>query len=330
MRSYPGSKKPSPMEPSERLRRPDIIWRPQPRSGMSTKTQIIRSTAAPLALTERVGRVFKYRELLVNLVRRELRARYKESALGFAWSMLNPVLYLVVFYLVFNIFLPGGIPYFPVYLLCGLLPWTLFSNSLTASAVSVVSGGPLLKKVYFPREILPLASLGAAMFHFLLQTLVLLGFLVIFRYPFVSANLVLVPVALAVETLLLIGLGLLLSAATVYLRDIQHFLDLATLALFWMTPIVYPVALVAGKLQPKGLFGLYLLNPVTPIVLSFQRAFYNQVAPTLHGQTVQILLDQPMSWYLGRLGLVGAASIVLIVVGQILFARLEGNFAAEL
>jgi len=297
---------------------------------MNTKTQVIRSASSPLDLAGRFKRLLSYRQLLRSLVRRELRSRYKDSALGFGWSMLNPILYLVVFYLVFNIFLPGGIPFFPVFLLSGLLPWTLFSSALSSGASSVVANGPLLKKVYFPREVLPLASLGASMFHFFLQLAVLIGFLVIFRYPFLSENLLLVPIALMTEILLLVGLGLLLSAITVYLRDVQHFLELALLAWFWMTPIVYPVALVAGKLVPKGLFGFYLANPMTPVVLSFQRAFYNRVTPTLRGEPVSILLDQPMSWYLQRLSVVASVAVVLIVVGQIVFARLEGNFAAEL
>lgn len=285
---------------------------------------------APPGILARARRLIAYRDLLKNLIRRDLRVRYQESALGFAWSMLNPILYLVVFYVVFNVFLPGGIPYFPVFLLSGLLPWTLFASSLSGATVSVVGGGALIKKVYFPREVLPLASIGSALVHFALQTLVFVAFLLLFRYPFAGEFLLLVPLALLVEVVLLYGFGLLLASLNVYLRDVQHFLELALLAWFWMTPIVYPVALVADKLAPRGLFGLYLLNPVAPIVLSFQRAFYNRVTPLQDGSAVPVLLDQPLSWYLQHLALVAVFALVLAVIGQIVFARGEGSFAEEL
>lgn len=289
----------------------------------------ISSPRRPTSL-DRFRELMNYRELLRNLIKKDLKVRYQDSVLGFAWSMLNPILYLVVFYLVFNLFLPGGIPYFPVFLLSGLLPWTMFSTALAGGTGSVVGGGPLLKKVYFPRQVLPLASIGAAMFHLALQMIVLLAFLVIFRYPFVSEFLLLVPYAILVELLVLIGFTLLLSAANVYLRDIQHFLDLTLLAWFWMTPIVYQVALVRDRLAPRGLFSYYLVNPMTPIVLSFQRAFYNRVSGSVRGERVQVLLDQPLGWYFEKLTYVGAFGLLLIAIGSWAFGRLEGNFAEAL
>lgn len=282
-------------------------------------------------LRGRIRKLFEYRELLLNLVRKEIRTRYKESVLGFLWSMLNPILYLVVFWIVFNVFLPTAIPAFPVFLLAGLLPWTLFASSLGAGTNSIVGNGALLKKVYFPREVLPLASIGAGLFHFFLQMLVLMGFLVVFRYPFGSEYLALVVPALLTEILLLVGLVILLSAWTVYLRDISHFLELALLAWFWLTPIVYPVVLVFDKLEARGLFELYrFLNPMIPIVLSFQRAFYNQVTPELDGVPTPVLLDKPMSWYFGGLGVIAVSATVLIIIGFYVFSRLEGRFAEEL
>ncbi|MGH2733736.1 MAG: ABC transporter permease [Actinomycetota bacterium] len=293
---------------------------------MSTEVQV-QTRVPTLDLVGRLRRLIAYRELLINLVRKELRVRYKESVLGFLWSMLNPLLYLAVFYVVFNFFLPNrGVPYFTIFLLSGLLGWTLFSSSLAGGANSIVGNGALLKKVNFPREVLPLATVGASVFHFLLQMLVLLGVLILIGYPFFGENLLLVPVALTVEVLLLAGLVLLVSSVTVYLRDVQHFVELALLAWFWMTPIVYQVAIVFDRLAPKGLFGLYLLNPMAPITLAFQRAFYNRVTP----QGIPILLDAPLSWYMARLGLVALVALALFVVGLAVFARAEGNFAEEL
>lgn len=297
---------------------------------MSTKTQAVHGGASTFNLIERLLRPFTHRELLVNLVRKELRVRYKDSVLGFLWSMLNPVLYLVVFYVVFNYFLTGGIPFFPVFMLSGLLPWTLFSSSMSNGAGSIVANGPLLKKVYFPREVLPLASVGAALFHFFLQTLVLVAFLVVFRYSVDLEFLPLVPLAIIVEILLVAALSLLLSSLTVYLRDIQHFIEIALLAWFWMTPIIYPVGLVFDKLNPRGLFGYYLMNPLTTIVITMQRAFYAKVSPVVEGTRINVLLDRPVSWYLEHLGYVALAAVLLLLLGQYVFARVEGNFAEEL
>lgn len=297
---------------------------------MNTGTRIINVSRPRFSLRHSVVVPFKYWDLLVNLIHKELRVRYKDSVLGFVWSMLNPILYLVVFYVVFNFFLTGGIPYFPVFLLSGLLPWTLFSTALSTGAGSIVANGPLLKKVSFPREVIPMAAVGAALFHFALQVMVLLAFLITFRYPFASGHLLLLPAALITELLLVAAFAMLLSAITVYLRDIQHFLELGLLAWFWMTPIIYPVILVFDKLSPRGLFGLYLVNPLTPIVLSFQRAFYNKVSPTRNGESVRVLLDQPMSWYFQHLAYVALFALALLAVAQFTFARLEGDFAEEL
>jgi ABC-2 type transport system permease protein len=272
----------------------------------------------------------RHRELLVNLVRKELRGRYKDSALGFVWTLLNPVFYVLVFWLVFGIIMPSGIPNFPAFFLAGLLPWTLFASALTGGTFSVVGNGPLLKKVYFPREVLPLASVGAALFHFCLQVLVLVAYLVVIKQPFLSEYLLLVPAALLVEIVLVAGLALLLSAVNVYVRDVQHFLELAVLAWFWATPIAYPAALVQEQLK-GGWFQLFVLNPMAPVVMALQRAFYNQTAPVgAGGKPVPVLLDVGAGWYVERLALTGAIGVALVVVGLIVFARVEGNFAEEL
>ncbi|GAC1483515.1 MAG: hypothetical protein NVS1B16_13230 [Pseudarthrobacter sp.] len=289
----------------------------------------------------RLGRLWTYRNLLLNLTKRDLRIRYKESFLGFLWSLLNPLMYLVIFYIVFVKIQPAGIPNFVVFFLSGLLPWTLFQNSMMGATNSVVSGAPLLKRVSFPREVLPLAVIGANVFQFFLQMLVLLGILLIFRYPFVSPYLVLVIPAFVVEILLLTGFSLIVSSLTVYLRDIIHFMELATLFWFWVTPVVYAVAGVAKKLAAAHIsFNWLLLNPMVVPVMSFQRAFYNNVNPSVKCTDpvshlpatchTPILLNFPMSWYLKQLGILTVVAIGLIYVGFAIFGRAEGNFAEEL
>src|SRR3954462_7105244 len=156
-----------------------------------------RISAAPSSLVARVADIALHRELLLNLVRLELKAKYKASALGFAWSLLNPAMYLVVFYIAFDVILGSGIPRFPIYLLSGLLVWNFFTAALNSGTGSVVAGQGLVKKVWFPREVLPLASVGAALVHFFLQLLVLIAALVLLRHPVGWAEIPLLPLALA-------------------------------------------------------------------------------------------------------------------------------------
>src|SRR5947207_7780076 len=190
--------------------------------------------------------------------------------LGFACSLLNPLLYLVFFYIAFVKILGTGVPEFPIYLLSGLLVWNLFSTGLSAACLSVVSNAGLVKKVSFPREILPLASIGSMLVHFFLQSLVLFTVIALLWRPVAWPYVALIPLALLALLLLTAALGILLSAVNVYLRDTQHFLELALLAWFWVTPVVYGF-MTLGKRH--GWFTkIWMMNPVTPIVLIFQRA----------------------------------------------------------
>jgi ABC-2 type transport system permease protein len=279
---------------------------------------------------KRFRRIVEYHELLVGMTRKELKVKYKNSVLGFFWSMLNPALTLVVFYVVFQIFLKSGIPVFAIYLLSGVLVWNLFSTALPGATQSVVINAPLVKKVAFPREVLALASVGAALVHFFLQSIVLLLALLIFRYPVSGHFSLLIVPALLTLLLFVSALGILLSAINVYLRDTQHLLELLLLAWFWMTPIVYQYRLVADRL--KGNSWLMFLNPLTAITVSFQRAIYNRVeAKQAVGPPIHILPStNSLWWYLERLGIVAAISLVLLYVAMTVFSRLEGNFAEEL
>src|SRR6266567_7535499 len=150
---------------------------PVPRA--TGEARVVRSRISP---RERLIRIFRYHELLVGMVRKELKVKYKNSVLGFAWSLLNPLLYLVVFYIAFVKILGSSIPSFPIYLLSGLLVWNLFSTGLGAACGAVVSNAGLVKKVAFPREILPLAAVGSTLIQFFLQSLVLFAVLGVIRW----------------------------------------------------------------------------------------------------------------------------------------------------
>jgi ABC-2 type transport system permease protein len=286
------------------------------RVSTASRTITHRTTVAG-SIREIVG----HHELLLNLVRLELKAKYKASALGFAWSLLNPAMYLVVFYVAFDVILGAGIPRFPIYLLSGLLVWNFFTAAVTSGTGSVVAGSGLVKKVWFPREILPLASVGAALVHFFLQLLVLILALAAVRHPVGWAEIPLLPLALVDLILLAAGLVLLLSAANVYLRDMSHFVELALMAWFWITPIVYPFSQLTQAIGGRA--SIALVNPVTPIVLVFQRALYGEFGHVLDPHLT-------LAWYARNLAIVTAGVVALAAFALRVFNRLEGNLAEEL
>ena len=298
---------------------------------MTTPDPPILVVAPKRSVRRRLQAVWQYRELLAGLIRKELSVKYKDSSLGFVWSMLNPAMYMVVFYVVFQVILDSGIPNFVVYLLAGLLPWNFFSSSLSGATGSIVQNGSLVNKVYFPREILPLATVGASVVHFLLQGTALLAVLAAFRYDVALSYLWLVAPALLVLLLLASGIAILFAALNVYARDLQHLLELLLLGWFWATPIVYPWFLPADQLTEKGYSSsLLLLNPVIPVVTAVQRAVYGTQSYVRDGATIQLLPAEGSWWYLRNLGLVGIAATVIFIGAVHIFGRLEANFAEEL
>jgi ABC-2 type transport system permease protein len=275
--------------------------------------------------------IVSYRELLVNLVRKELKVKYKDSALGFFWTLARPTLLLAVYFVVFGKFLQAGIPKFPIYLFSGLVAWDLFGATMGATTMAIVGNSGLVKKVYFPREILPLAAVGAGLVNFVLQLLILFVVMLGFRYPFMGVNLLLLPVAFVGLLIFMSAMGLLLAAANVYLRDTQHLLEVVLLLWFWMTPIVYPVNTALLHLRKAKVFGvqlatLYLLNPMANVVIGFQRAIYRRTVvngtPTLYQASDRVYLAR-------ELGVI-VFSLALLWLAQRIFTRVQGNFAQEL
>jgi ABC-2 type transport system permease protein len=294
-----------------------------------TTTRVLRARRSILG---RIADIWRYRELLVGLTRKELKVKYKNSTLGFLWSLVNPLLYLVVYTLAFQVILQAGIPEFPIFLLSGLLVWNLFAGGLVSGVSSIVVNAGLVKKVWFPREILVLASIGAALVNFVLQAAVLLVFMAVVQHTVAWSYFPLMIAALAVVLVLTSALALLLASVNVYLRDTQHFLDLALLAWFWLTPIVYPFMLV-GERDEKWQVVLYMLNPITGIVLVFQRALYARVDAPLSESRFEISSILP-DWGMGGYALyvlaVAVFAIALSFLALYVFGRLENNFAEEL
>lgn len=268
-----------------------------------------------------VRELWNHRELLGLLVRREIKARYKDSSLGLAWSLFRPLTQLVIYYVAIGKFLRAeqSVPDFAIFVFTGLTVWGLFSEVLSGSTGSIVSNAGLIKKVYLPREIFPLATVGSALFNFAVQFGILVVATVALGRAPLHGELIYLPFALVAVLLFSFSVGLMLSATNVYLRDFQHLVEVLLLVLFWASPIVYSYGLVHRTLAGNLLEQIYLWNPVTVVVLSFQKAMWI-------GGAGQVWPDG-----LGvRLVIISAASLVLLWVAQRVFARLEGNFAQEL
>jgi ABC-2 type transport system permease protein len=272
-------------------------------------------------------------ELLAELVRKDLMVKYKNSALGFVWSLANPLLYLAVFTLVFNVFLKGGVDNFAVLFMAGFLVWNFFNLSTLTATGAVVGNANLVRKVRFPRIVLPLSSVGFAGVHFLLQLAVLFAVLPLLYPDAFGRQLVLLLPALAVALTFTVAMSLLASALNVRYRDVEHLLEIALLAWFWLTPIVYPVTVVRDRLAEHGLlplFRLYMANPMTAVVVAMQRAIYNHPVGLVNGEPKQILPAGGYGFYLQWLGVAAIVSVALLGVGLWTFRRLQADFAEEL
>jgi ABC-2 type transport system permease protein len=296
--------------------------------GNGSETQ--RVVAAQVGLGERLVDLWRSRELVVYLVRKELKVKYKNSILGFLWSMLNPTMYLGIYYLVFQVILRNGIPYFAIYLLCGLQVWNFFNSAVMSATTAVVGNAGLVKQVSFPRELLALASVGSALVFFGFQAVILVGALVIFGFVPAWNYLWLIPIGMFGLIVLASALAVLLSALNVYLRDIQHLMELALVAWFWGTPVVYGYEEIAQHLAPHHLTWLYLCNPVSYVVLIFQRSLYTRVSYHSGSALVRLLPSDGPMWYLGLCGILIAIGVVLFLFALWVFSRVEGNLAEEL
>ncbi len=273
-----------------------------------------------------VREIFQFRELLGSLTRKELTVRYKHSTLGFLWSMIQPLFLLVVYTAVFAI-LGAGFPRFAIWVLCGLLVWTFASTAMLTGTTSITANASLVGKVKFPRAVLPLANVGGALMHFMLQSVAFAGVLLVTRHSVDWAYMWLLPIALLVAVLVVSGLVLLLAPLNVMARDTMHLLELLVMGWFWMTPILYQYERAVPFLERHGIPGeALLLNPFTSVVITFQRAIYG----TSEVEGIPLLPDNGPLWYLGILLITGAVAVIIMGVALIVFDRADANLAESL
>lgn len=251
--------------------------------------------------------LFAYREMFYNLVKKDLRTRYKGSILGFLWTFVNPLLQLIVYSIVFSTIMPVNVDKYYIYLFVALIPWIFFTTCLQAGATSILAGKDMIKKIYFPRLIMPLSVVGAAFMNMLFSMGVVFVVL-LFSGVGISIQILWLPVIMVLECLLALGLTFICAALNVYFRDLEHILGIVTMAWFYLTPIVYTADMV-----PPEFVHYFDLNPMKAVIEAYRDILYYKQMPQF-----------------GALGGMFIFSVVIIVVGYMIFQRLQRHFVEEL
>lgn len=261
-----------------------------------------------------IKKLFSYRELIYSLTKKELKVKYRGSVLGFFWSLLNPILTMLVYSFVFSIVLRAGIQEFAIFLICALLPFNFLSNSVNYGTGSIISNSNLVNKIYFPREILPLSIVFSNLINFLLEMVALFIVLAIMGYKF-YLYLYILPILIFIQFFLVIGMTMLVSALNVFFRDLQHLITIVMMVWFFGTPIIYPLSMVPERFQPFIKF----INPMTIYAAYYRNIFYYVKYPEGGG-------------FPSVLETVAALGITLLIffVGYFVFKKLEYRFAEEI
>lgn len=256
---------------------------------------------------ERVAGLVRYRELVRNLVARDLKARYKNSILGFFWCLLNPLLMMAVFTVVFTVLMPNDIEKYPVFVLCALLPWNFFSRAVMGSVDSVVGNAHLIKKVYFPREVLPLSTVLSNLVDFLLALVVLFAMLFAFRVR-LTAWALLLPAIILIQVIFALGLSLIFATLNVFYRDTKIIMDTVMLAWFFLTPVFYRIE----DLIPQYARLMYWVNPMASLISSYRVILYSGASPAFD--------------FLAR---TFVTALALLAMGYLFFGRCSRVFGEE-
>lgn len=221
--------------------------------------------------------VWKYRELLLELVKREIKAKYKQSILGYAWAVLVPLIHLIVLTVVFSFLVripTGGIPY-QVFLFVALVPWMYTANAISAAISSPLTNGSLITKIYLPREIFPLSAVFAKTVDLFLSVIILLTILIIFKIP-LQGTIIFVPLIFVIQTLLILGVSFILSSINVFFRDVENILGIFLMVWMYLTPVIYPPELIPDHLMP-----FFNLNPMMGIVNAYRNVILHGVPPPI-------------------------------------------------
>ena len=248
--------------------------------------------------------LYKYREFLSTSVHKDIRGKYKGSFLGVLWSFINPLLTTFIYTIIFSVLLKSTQEHYVVFVIIGVLPWTWFTNTMSYTNTYLMNGG-IIKKVYFPREILAISSVTSGLVNYLISCLIILLFLLFSGIGF-NINILFLPIILIVQYILQLGILLITSSIDVYVRDFEYIINFFVQMLFYATPILYS----------SSMFGRFVwllkLNPLTTIINAYRDIFYYQTMPNFTS-----------------LLLVFIASIIILIIGTLIFKKLEKGFAEE-
>ena len=252
--------------------------------------------------------LYAYREMIFSLIRRDLKGRYKGSALGFLWTFINPLMQLGVYTLVFSVIMRNGIKDYYLFLFVALIPWIFFSTSLSGGSSCIWAQQDMVKKIYFPREVLPIAFVTSQFVNMLLSFLVVFVVLLVSGKGLNFIALLCLPVVMLVEYILAISAAMLTSAITVYLRDMEYILGIVTMAWQFLSPVMYSVDQVPEQLLP-----IYNLNPMTPVITAYREILYYGNVPKLSTLLHAVIFG-----------------IIVLIVGVTVFSKLKRHFAEAL
>ncbi len=275
-------------------------------------TLLVKKTGQKEGFVQTVKEIWSYREMIAAFVRRELRGRYKGSFLGFFWTFLNPLLQLAVYSLVFSYILKPSVEDYYLHLFVALIPWIFFATSVTGGSMAIISQKDMVKKIYFPREVLPISHVTTNFVNMLLCFIVVFGVTFISGYVptqpehFISL-LCLIPLFI-VEYILAIGVAFFVAAITVYFRDMEHILGIVIMAWQYLTPVLYSI-----KDIPERVLPIFNLNPMTPIITAFREILYYQQIPNMFNLIWALVLG-----------------VIFLVLGWFTFEKLKRRFAEEL
>lgn len=255
-----------------------------------------------------IKEIYAYREMIFSMVQKDLRGRYKGSFLGFLWTFINPLLQLLVYNLVFSIILRSGVDKYYLFLFVALIPWIFFSSAITGGSTSVIAQKDLVKKIYFPNEVIPISYVTSCFVNMLLGFVVVIGVVIYSGVHISPLALLCLPVVMIVEYFLALGIAMITSAVTVYFRDLEHILTIIAMAWMYITPVVYDI-----EICPTEYRWIMHINPMTSVIIAFRDILYYGRVPEMMTLLEAVVLG-----------------VVFLLIGCLVFRKLKRRFAEEL
>jgi ABC-2 type transport system permease protein len=259
-----------------------------------------------MSFLNKVKEIYKYRHMLFTLVKQDINGRYKGSVFGFLWTLLNPLFMLLVYSVVFKFVFRSNIENYPIYLFVCLMPWNAFNSMIGGGTTCVSNNASILKKVYFPREVLPLAVVISNTIQYCFSLVVTIVAILVSGVG-LSIYALFLPLVILVQVTFAFGIILMLSAANVYIRDVQYMMNPIMMIWMYASPILYSIEMV-----PEKWLSIYKLNPMVTILQGYQSVLYNKTLPDFKA-----------------LGTVFGISIIICIIGYLVFNKLQKRFAEE-